>query len=76
MAEKEGLTMPILLDDDLAVVKSFGILNEKSPKVPHPTVVVIDPQGIVRFFHLDEDYRRRPPAADVLAAVKEVAGGE
>jgi len=69
MAQKEGLEFPILLDDDLAAAKAFGILNEASPKVPHPTVVVVDGKGIVRFFHLDENYRRRPPAQEIVEAV-------
>ena len=70
MAVGEGLELPILRDEDLAVIKAFGILNEKSQEVPHPTVVVVDGEGIVRFFHLDEDFRRRPPAQEIVEAVR------
>jgi peroxiredoxin len=34
--------------------------------VPHPAVVVIDREGIVRRLHVDPDYRVRPSADDVL----------
>jgi peroxiredoxin len=73
LAKKEGLTMPLLVDKDLAVIKAFGILNQNSPTVPHPTVVVVDPHGVIRFFHLDEDYTRRPPAKTILEAVQALA---
>jgi peroxiredoxin len=63
--------MPVLLDEGLAVTKAYGITNEKSGKVPHPTVVVIDAEGVVRWVHLDEDYRRRPTPDTVLDAVRE-----
>lgn len=76
MVESEALSFPVLVDEDLEVVKAYGILNEDNPKVPHPAVVVIDQAGIVRFVHLDEDYRRRPAPEVILAALEKVAAGE
>lgn len=67
-----GITFPLLIDADSAVIKAYGILNEKHGAVPHPTVVIVDMAGVVRFVHLDEDYRRRPPAATILDALKEI----
>ena len=76
MAETEKLTFPILVDEDLVVTKSYGILNEGNPSVPHPTVVIVDKAGTVRFVHLDEDYRRRPAPEEVLSALKEAVESE
>jgi len=70
MVQDQGLSFPILRDPDLAVIRAYGILNEKSGKVPHPTVVILDPEGVVHWVHLDEDYRRRPTPETVLKAVR------
>ena len=74
MVEQGKLTFPVLFDVDNAVTKAYGILNEKNTTVPHPTVVVVDPEGTVRWFHLDEDYTRRPTPETVLEAVEATAG--
>lgn len=68
MVEEEELTFPVLYDPDNGVTKAYGILNEKSGKVPHPTVIFIDDEGVIRWFHLDEDYTRRPSPETVLEA--------
>lgn len=65
-----GISFPLLVDADSAAIKTYGILNEKQGEVPHPTVVVVDRDGVIRFFHLDEDYRKRPPAGEILDALK------
>lgn len=71
MRQDMGLGYPVLVDADGAAMKAWGIVNEAGGgKVPHPTVVVVDEEGVVRFFHLDEDYRRRPPPETVVEAVR------
>jgi peroxiredoxin Q/BCP len=65
-----GITFPLLVDADSAAIESYGILNEEQGEVPHPTVVVVDRDGAIRFFHLGEDYRERPPAATILDALR------
>jgi hypothetical protein len=37
--------------------------------VPHPTAVVVDGEGVIRFFRLDVDYTRRPSSAELLEAL-------
>ncbi len=44
--------------------------------MPHPTVVIVDIEGVVRFFNLDEDYRRRPSASSLIEALREIAVAE
>lgn len=76
--DKEEVKIPLLIDADSEVIKAYGILNEEQGEVPHPTVVIVDKEGTARFFHLDEDYRRRPSAESLIEAVREIesAGGD
>jgi peroxiredoxin len=71
-----GLGFPVLQDADLATIEAWGIRNAESPTLPHPTVAILDKQGNLRWFHLDEDYRRRPPVADLLAALKQIGDSD
>lgn len=41
--------------------------------MPHPTVAIVDLEGVVRFFHLDEDYKRRPAPAVIVEALEGLA---
>ena len=47
-------------------------MNAKSPKVPHPTAVVVDGGGVVRYLRQDVDYKVRPSVGEILDAVKDV----
>lgn len=69
MRDDMGLTFPILVDPELAATDVFGIRSERQPTVPHPTVVIVDRRGEIAFFHLDENYRRRPRASRLLEAL-------
>ena len=73
MREKSGLTFPLLMDPDLATVKAYGILNEQSGKIPHPTAVVVDKGGTVTYVRVDEDFRVRPPTVRELVPALEAA---
>ncbi len=68
-----GLDFPLLMDPDLEVMGRYGVVNLDRPSVPHPTVVIVDSAGVVRFFHLDENYRQRPPASTLLDALRGLA---
>jgi len=72
MKEDLGLEYPVLVDTDCTVAKAFGILNEEMPTVPHPTALVIDKDGVVRYVRVDVDYKVRPPAEELIAALKEL----
>ena len=73
--DKEGVTIALLVDEGCEVIKAYGILNQRQGEVPHPTVVLLDKEGVVRFFHLDENYKRRPPAETLIDAVKDITVG-
>jgi peroxiredoxin len=53
---------------------SYGIRNENHDRtVPHPTVIVVDREGVARFVVSDENHRVRPPSLAVVAAVERLA---
>ena len=73
LRDSEGLQMTFLLDPDATIIKEYGVYNEQSDRViPHPTALVIDKQGVVRFVRIDENYRERPSIADLLEALGEL----
>lgn len=70
LRDQEGLEMPFLLDPDAVTIKQYGVYNEESDRViPHPTAVIIDKQGVVRYVRVDENYRERPPVPELLEAL-------
>ena len=63
----------LLADPDNAVIDRYGIFNAESRRpVPHPTVFVIDKQGVVHWKFIEIDYRIRPTNDDILTAVAEL----
>lgn len=67
--DNEGLEFPILLDPENRVSISYGLLNEENPTVPHPTAIVIDTDGVVRYVRVDENYRVRPSPTELLTVL-------
>ena len=54
VAETDGrvLDYPLLSDPDHAVIDRYGLLNQNDPRdrpIPHPTTLVIDRDGVVRW---------------------------
>jgi len=67
--DAEGLRFPILLDPENSVSIAYGLLNEQNPVVPHPTALVIDTEGVIRYIRVDENYRVRPSPEELLEAL-------
>ena len=40
--------------------------------VPHPTTVIIDKEGVVRYMRVDTDYKVRPSVAELLEALDQL----
>jgi peroxiredoxin len=40
--------------------------------VPHPTTVIIDRQGVIRYLRVDIDYKVRPSVAELLEALDQL----
>jgi peroxiredoxin len=69
--EAESLGMMALSDPTGSTFESYGIRNLNHKKtVPHPTVIVLDTEGRVRFVVSDDNYKVRPPSLAVVSAVE------
>jgi len=65
----------LLADPDNAVIDRYGVFNPDESReraVPHPALLVIDKQGVVRWKFIEIDYRIRPTNEDILSAVTEL----
>ena len=72
----EGLRLGyrFLADRDLAVTRRYGLLHARAgpdgQDVPRPTTVVLDRDGVVRWFSITRNFQVRPDPGDVLRAVR------
>ena len=61
-------------DRDLAVTRSWGLVHPHGGPdgrdVPRPATIVLDREGVVRWFSITRNYQIRPDPADVLRAVR------
>ncbi len=71
-AEGNDITYPLLIDADGSVFDRYGIRNRRSTDavLPDPTALVLDADGRVRYKRIDVDFRVRPPARDLVDAVR------
>jgi peroxiredoxin len=80
LAQAFGITFRL---DDKTFVKyrdQYGIdiegdSGETHHLLPHPSVFVVDAEGIIQFAHVDSNYRKRLAPEKVLKAVREVVTG-
>jgi short-subunit dehydrogenase/peroxiredoxin len=50
---------PLLEDKDHKVIDRYGVYNPDGKGWPHPTTLVIDPHGVVRWKFVEVDYKKR-----------------
>ncbi len=75
--DEEGFEFPFLLDPDAEAIKAWRLLNDTDSRgrlIPHPAVVILDTDGVVRYLYVETNYRLRPPAAEVVEQLQRVAG--
>jgi peroxiredoxin len=70
MRKDLGLSFTNLMDPVSETIKRYGVLNETHGAIPHPTGLVLDTKGVIRFLRVDEDYRKRPTNEELLDALK------
>lgn len=70
MHKSLGLTFTTLMDPVSETIKRYGILNPEQGAIPHPTALVLDKEGVVRFLRVDEDYKKRPSNEELLDALR------
>lgn len=77
VAEEYGaqIDFTLLADSDNAVIDRYGVFNPDDSRrraIPHPTTLVIDKQGVVRWKFIEINFRIRPTNEDILAALAEL----
>jgi hypothetical protein len=65
-AENRGLQSPIATVDRELWAR-WGIANPKKPRLPHPTTLVVSPDGTVLRVETHENYRERTDPAEIVA---------
>lgn len=72
--EDQGITFPLLHDDNVKHVDALGIRNldyepgQRAYGIPYPGIFLLDANGVIRYKFAEEDYRLRPDFAGVLEA--------
>ncbi len=72
MEDGTVIAFPLLADPDHRVIDRYGLFNPDESKrrpVPHPTTLVIDMEGVVRWKFVEINHRIRPSNEDILAAL-------
>lgn len=77
IAREDGMEpdFPFLSDPESAVIGRYGVLNPDGGRrgaIPHPSIYVIDKEGIVRWKENSTNYRMRPSSEEILTALAEV----
>lgn len=76
LSEKQGYTFPILCDTKLEVIRKWDLLHPhggiKGADIARPAEFLIDPDGIVRWRNLTDDYRVRLHAPAALKMLDEM----
>jgi peroxiredoxin len=74
LAEGLRLGYRFVADRDLAVTRRYGLVHAgggpNGGDVPRPATVVIDRNGVVRWFSISRNYQVRPDPGEVLRAVR------
>ena len=71
-----GLGYPLLQDERVTHVNAYGIRNEEYPEgsraygIPHPGILFIGPDGVVKAKYAVPGFRKRPPFERLLEDVK------
>ena len=82
-AEKLGLKYPLLSDARREMTRTYGVLNEDPSAAKDPkrapgyfraiaTVMVVDPQGTIRYIRDNSSERNTIPVDEILALVEKM----
>lgn len=78
-AEREKIAYTLLSDEGSAIIRAFGLLNERFPPgsrlygVAHPAIFVIDPLGVITHRFSNSDRRGRANIDEVYQALSKSA---
>lgn len=68
MVEKLLLPFPLLSDPKGELIKLLGLWNEEE-NVAHPSIIVVDKSGTVRYVYTGEDFADRPGDEEIFEAL-------
>lgn len=54
------------------MIRDWGLVNPSRATVPHPTAVIVDAGGTIRYYRQDVDYKNRPSADELLEALAHI----
>ncbi len=63
-----GLSFRLMADPGLQLIKTLGIYNRD--RIPHPTTIIVDPEGIMRFRDVHVAYQNRTSAEVIVDVLK------
>ena len=69
------LPYAVLGDPDLVTIDRYGVRHVDEPmgrRIARPSVFVLDRSGLVRYLHVGEHERDRPPLAALLLALETI----
>ncbi len=68
--EKLGITFPLASDQNLVVMKAYEVYNKDV--IPHPTTIIIDKSGVIRFREVHVNYKERTNLENILTTLKQL----
>ena len=77
---KHGARATLLADPELAVTAKYGLVNRKGltpcglRRLPIPTTILVDADGVVRWIDQAADYQVRAHPSRVLEAIRRTLG--
>ena len=74
LAERLGLEFPILSDVQEEAIRTWGLVHENGKPgggaISRPAVFLVEPDGVISWRQLTDDYRVRVRPEDVLEALR------
>ena len=77
-AEEHGINYSLLSDTNSTMIEAFNLKNEDVPPgsrydgIPHPAIVFVGADGMVKAMLREEGYKNRPPVETVLEKATEL----
>ncbi len=74
---KYSPAFPIVYDENSQIIKRYGLQNPAAPppSIPpdyaHPSVILIDREGVIRWSYVGENPKDRPSTSEILAAAEQ-----
>jgi peroxiredoxin len=66
-----GLRFPLASDVDHVAIEAYGVYDAEN-EISWPAVYLVEKDRTVSWRFLGNDYKERPPAADVLSAIDRI----